>query len=665
MESVDFNLDDVLDNLANVVAVKAQEKEDIEVLVKTAPDVPRFLVGDPLRLGQVLINLANNAVKFTDAGEIVISTEMDAMNDEQATLKLSVQDTGIGLTKEQAAKLFEAFTQADTSTTRKYGGTGLGLAICKRLVSMMGGDIWVESEPGRGSTFSFTAAFGLGKKKLKKRFTPSPDLRGMKVLVVDDNATSREILEQMLESLSFEVTLAVSGEEGLSELENAPHDQPFDMVVMDWKMPGMDGIEASNMIKNHSGLAKIPTVIMVTAYGREDVMHRAEQVGVDGFLLKPVSTSVLFNAVMEAFGQDVGVEDRAAKGAAEVEGLDRIKGARILVVEDNKINQQVAQEILEGAELIVTVVDNGLEAVSAVEKEEFDAVLMDIEMPEMDGHEATQIIRRDPQFKGLPIIAMTAHAIAGDREKSLETGMNDHVTKPIDPDQLFSTLVKWIEPGERELPARPPEPAGESADDMLPLPDLPGVAVEAGLARLGGNMKLYRELLVEFRRDYSDAAGQIKEALESGDKERAQRLAHTVKGVSGNIGAEDIHERAGELESAIRHEASAEIGALLDLFSQSLSDIISSLEILSKDEKGADKTAVLLIPQSVAALPRELVDRMRDATISGDMDEMVGLLEQVGEHDSQLAEALRDFADRYKYDALLEMFEDGGEEKGD
>jgi signal transduction histidine kinase/DNA-binding response OmpR family regulator len=665
MESVDFNLDGILDNLVNVVAMKAHEKADIEVLFRTAPDVPRFLVGDPLRLGQVLINLANNAIKFTDSGEIVISTELDTANDEQATLRFSFQDTGIGLTKEQASKLFEVFTQADTSTTRKYGGTGLGLTICKRLVNMMGGDIGVESEPGRGSTFRFTAVFGLGKEKTKERFAPSPDLLGMKVLVVDDNATFREILQQMLELLSFEVTLAASAEEGLTELENASPNQPFELVLMDWKMPGMDGIDASDRIKNNFDLVKIPTIIMMTAYGREDVMRRAEEVGVDGFLLKPVSASVLFNTIMEAFGQDVGEEDRAAaKGAAEVEGLDRIKGARILLVEDNKINQQVAKEILEGAELAVTVVNNGREAVDAVVKEEFDGVLMDIEMPEMDGLEAARTIRRNPRFKELPIIAMTAHAIAGDREKSLEAGMNDHVTKPIEPAHLLSTLTRWIEPGERHVPARPREPAGKEqiADDTRQLPDLPGISVATGLARLGGNMKLYREILTDFHRDYSDVAERIREALGSRDQESAQRLAHTVKGVSGNIAAEELHKRAGELESAIRYEDSDEIEALVDRFSEALSIIMDSLEILSKDEKEFDKTVVSRTPQSLARLPRELVDQMREATISGDMDQLAELLERVGEHDPQLAEVLRDLADRYEYEELLEMFEDGGEQ---
>jgi CheY-like chemotaxis protein len=393
MESVDFNLDDVLDNLGNLVSVKAQEKEDLEVLFATAQNVPRFLVGDPLRLGQILINLSNNSVKFTDAGEIVVSTELVEKIEDRITLKFSVSDTGIGLTEEQAGKLFQSFSQADTSTTRKYGGTGLGLAISKKLANMMGGEIWVNSEPGRGSTFSFTATFGLGREDVKKRFTPAPDLRGTKALVVDDNPTSREILRDMLESFSFEVTLAASGQEGIDEVEKADKDKPFEMVIMDWKMPGMDGIEASRHIKEHSGLSHVPHIVMVTAYGREEVMRNAEDVGLDGLLLKPVSPSVLFDTIIQAHGEEVSDTSRMTQGREEAEGLALIKGAKILLVEDNEINQQVAKEILEGADLIVTLADDGQQAVNRVKENHYDVILMDIQMPVMDGYTATRTIR--------------------------------------------------------------------------------------------------------------------------------------------------------------------------------------------------------------------------------------------------------------------------------
>jgi PAS domain S-box-containing protein len=454
MESVDFNLDDVLDNLGNLVSVKAQEKEDLEVLFATAQNVPRFLVGDPLRLGQILINLSNNAVKFTDSGEIVVSTERVEKNKDRITLKFSVSDTGIGLTEEQTSKLFQSFSQADTSTTRKYGGTGLGLAISKKLANMMGGEIWVNSEPGKGSTFSFTATFGLGREDVKKRFAPAPDLRGMKALVVDDNPTSREILGDMLESFSFDVTLAATGQEGIAEVEKADKDKPYEMVIMDWKMPGMDGIEASKRIKEHPGLSHIPHIVMVTAYGREEVMQKAEKIGLDGLLLKPVSPSVLFDTIIQAHGEKVPDTSRITQGQKEAQALALIRGAKILLVEDNEINQQVAKEILEGADLIVSLADDGQQAVNMVKENHYDVILMDIQMPVMDGYTATREIRNlKPEIRNVPIIAMTAHAMAGDEEKSLQAGMNGHVTKPIDPDQMFTTLPLCRNGSSRQISA--------------------------------------------------------------------------------------------------------------------------------------------------------------------------------------------------------------------
>ena len=355
IEAVDFNLDDVLDNLANLVTVKAQEKENLEVLFAAAHDVPRCLVGDPLRLGQVLINLANNAVKFTESGEIVVSIKKVERKEDQVILKFVVSDTGIGLTAEQAGKLFQSFSQADTSTTRKYGGTGLGLAISKKLVNMMDGEIWVESESGQGTSFIFTVNFGIGKEKAKKRFAISTDLRGLKSLVVDDNVTSREILKDILESFSFEVALAASGEEGIAQVEDAAGEKPFELVVMDWKMPGIDGIEAATRIKNLPTLSRAPVIILVTAYGREEIMQKAANSGLDGYLIKPVNASVLFDAIMQAFGEEIPETSRLIRRRKDADALQEIHGARILLVEDNEINQQVAGEILEGAGLIVTL----------------------------------------------------------------------------------------------------------------------------------------------------------------------------------------------------------------------------------------------------------------------------------------------------------------------
>ena len=560
MESTAFSLDEVLDHLATLVTVKAQEKEGLEVLFRTAPDVPRSLMGDPLRLGQVLVNLANNAVKFTQRGEIVVSTELLGRGEQSATLRFSVRDTGIGLSPEQQARLFTSFSQADASTTRKYGGTGLGLAISKRLVEMMHGSIGVESTPGAGSTFSFTAVFGLGSEEERPRHEPPADLRGLRVLVVDDNPSSREILEAMLKSFSFDVTLASSGEEGLDELERSVGGKPYALVVLDWKMPGIDGIEAARRIKANVRLARQPATILVTAYGREEVLMKAEAAGLNGFLVKPVSPSVMFDTIMQALSREVprtarGVERRGQ----DPKLLERLAGARVLLVEDNEINQQVATEILAAAGVVVTVASNGQEAVEAVGKDRYDAVLMDVQMPVLDGHAATRLIRSDGRFRDLPIIAMTAHAMAGDQEKSAAAGMNDHVTKPIDPDKLFATLAWWLAPGKAgaALPtasipeAAAPVPPPATAHAPFP-PAVDGFDLGAGLRRLQGNEALYRKLLLSFADKYAPAAKNLRRLLDGGAYAEAHHLIHDVKGLAGNLAALRLQAASAELERLVK-----------------------------------------------------------------------------------------------------------------
>jgi len=666
MESVDFQLEDTLDNISTLVGIKTQEK-GLELLFKTDPAMPTALVGDPLRLGQILINLANNAVKFTDSGEIVISTELIKKDDAQVTLKFSVQDTGIGMTAEQAARLFQPFMQADSSTTRKYGGTGLGLTISKRLAEMMGGEIWVESEPGRGSTFSFTATFGLGKEKAKKRFKPSTDLRGMKVLVVDDNATSRDIFREMLESFSFEVTLAASGQEGLTELKKASESQPFELVIMDWKMPGMDGIEASRRIKNHQGLRKIPAVVMVTAYGREEVMQQAEAVGLEGFLLKPVSPSTLFDAIMQAFGKALPETSRVVqRKEQEAKVLENIQGARVLLVEDNEINQQVAKEILEGAGLHVILANNGQEAVNAVQEDNYAVVLMDVQMPVMDGYTATRKIREwelkaqgsklkatepkdskedsalSPQSLELPIIAMTAHAMAGDEQKSLEAGMNDHVTKPIDPDQLFATLQKWIKPvAGRSVVQKVSVPhAPAKADQVVPLEEdlpesLPGFDLAAGLSRLRGNKRLYRKLLLDFGGNYGAVAGEIRKALAARNFNQTHSLVHNLKGLAGNLEATELQAAAVALEKLVKGQA-AESAADKEL-NRKLTDLESALKRALGAVQTlcpmAKKKAIESIGYELSSLPPELAqraaDRITTAAEMGDVMQIASIAKEL------------------------------------
>jgi CheY-like chemotaxis protein/HPt (histidine-containing phosphotransfer) domain-containing protein len=535
----------------------------------------------------VLVNLANNAVKFTERGEIVVSTDLVRDDGKAAELRFSVRDTGIGLTPAQQARLFSSFSQADASTTRKYGGTGLGLAISRRLVDMMGGTIGVESTPGAGSTFTFTAVLGLGSTQAPARHEPPSDLRGLRVLVVDDNPSARVILEQMLRSFSFEVALASSGEEALGELARGAADKPFGLVVMDWKMPGLDGIETARRMRQDPKLAPAPPVILVTAYGREEVMMKAEAAGVSGFLVKPVSPSVLFDTMMQALARDVPATVRASSRKAADAANARLAGARVLLVEDNEINQQVATEILAGAGVKVTVAGNGKEAVEAVRRDRYDAVLMDVQMPVLDGYAATGILRGEERFRELPIIAMTAHAMAGDAEKSAAAGMNDHVTKPIDPERLLATLARWLpargapvaEPTQ-ESTSTPPAPVLDAA--RLP-GSLAGFDLADGLKRLQRNEALYRKLLLGFGERYATAAADVRRLLEAKDFEKAHRLVHDVKGLAGNLSAARLHEAAASLERLVKPATAerppdpAALPGALDAFVALLGEALTSV----------------------------------------------------------------------------------------
>ncbi len=580
MESSKFQLEDVLDNLANLIGIKAEEK-GLDLLFNLEKGVPTALIGDPLRLGQILINLCNNAVKFSDRGAVIVSISSVEKKNDKVKLNFSVQDSGIGLTEEQKNKLFQSFSQADTSITRKYGGTGLGLSISKKLCEMMGGEILVKSVLGKGSTFSFTAFFGLHAAK-SLPLIPSPDLRGKKVLIVDDNQASREILQSMLESMSFTVSQSVSGEEAIEDIMGADKKgKPFELVYMDWQMPGMNGIATSRKIRALS-LSRQPRIIMVTAYGREDIINQSANLKLEGFLVKPVNRSLLFDTTMAAFGREKTKEyDMKSDKTKEFKALKDIMGARILLAEDNEINQQVAREILEQGGLVVEIANNGREVLEISEKHHYDAILMDIQMPEIDGIEATRIIRsRDSEASKIPIIAMTAHAMAKDREKSIDAGMNDHITKPITPDELFAALAKWIKHEKREIPgdlfkksSREGQQAGNNA-----LPQIPEIDIPSGLSRIGGNEKLYGSLLVKFCKDYADAAKQIKDALAHKDMQMAARLAHTVKGVAGNLGARSLQKGSEEIESALKKNDLENIDNLLDIFDHQINSIIEGLK---------------------------------------------------------------------------------------
>ncbi|HMD31427.1 MAG TPA: response regulator [Candidatus Acidoferrales bacterium] len=562
IEKVDFRLDGVLENLSTIVGQKAQEK-GLEFLISAQPGLPANLVGDQLRLGQVLINIVNNALKFTERGNVVVSVALEEKASSRVLLKFSVGDSGIGMTPEQTARLFQPFSQADTSTTRKYGGTGLGLSISKRLVEMMDGTIWAESTPGVGSTFHFTAWFGMGAEAAPHRHLV-PDLAGIRALVVDDNAQAREIISDSLREFALKVDVAASGEESIRKLAAADSGDAFQLVLMDWHMPEMDGLETARRIKGDNRLKHQPRIVMVTAFGREEVRTQCEEIGIDAYLLKPLSRSMLFDTLVSLFA--TSPEGRAAAATPRESPSHDARGVRILLVEDNEVNQQVASELLRDAGATVTIANHGGEAVEILQNPDaqpppFDVVFMDLQMPVMDGHTATKRLREDERLKDLPIIAMTAHALVAERQRCLDDGMNDYVTKPIDPDALFATLGRWAKPkhaAAAPAPAKPAKPADET-----PLPEIEGVDVAGGLRRVAGNKRLYADLLGQFAAKQGDCRAQIAAALDSGDRNSAERIAHTVKGVAGNLGILAVFKAAEGVEKAI-HNGDSTMPARLD-----------------------------------------------------------------------------------------------------
>jgi signal transduction histidine kinase/CheY-like chemotaxis protein len=552
IEKIDFRLEDVLDNLSTIVSQKAQDK-NLEFLIATQHDIPPNLIGDPLRLGQILINLVNNAVKFTERGEVLVTVAMEEQVADRIKVKFSVRDSGIGMTTEQISRLFQAFAQADTSTTRKYGGTGLGLSISKRLVEMMEGSIWAEGEPGVGSTFHFTSWFGVGSEDKQRRLIV--DLVGIRTLVVDDNAQAREILTEALRAFALRAESVSSGEDAVREIAAADSTDPYRLVLMDWHMPGLDGLEASRIIKRNKRLQNIPKIVMVTAFGREEIRAQAEEIGVESYLLKPVNQSLLYDTLVDLFGV-AGADDHRSHKRKDGATFHDATGIRVLLVEDNEMNQQVATELLESAGAIVTIANHGGEAVKILtagdQPPKFDVVFMDLQMPEMDGFTATRLLRSDSRLRNFPIIAMTAHALVEERQRCLDAGMNDHVSKPIDPDNLFVTLLRWAKPRPNRAVESQTPVANIKASDEVALPEISGIKVMEGLNRVAGNRKLYRDLLEQFAVKQVDAADQVSAAIKSGDLKMAERIAHTVKGVAGNLGIVEVQSVAQKLEKALR-----------------------------------------------------------------------------------------------------------------
>ncbi len=653
METIDFRLEDVMDNLANLVGLKAEEKE-IELLFDIANDVPMALTGDPLRLGQILINLGNNAVKFTEAGEIVVSVRVESLQEDAATLHFAVRDSGIGMTPDQQAKLFKSFSQADSSTSRKYGGTGLGLTISKRLTEMMKGRIWVESEYGAGSTFQFTAQFGLQNDVEQERPTLElPDLKGLNILVVDDNATAREILISMLKSFEFTAKGVNSGHAALNEMNTGG--AAFDLILMDWQMPSMDGIQTTRLIQSNPDTSGIP-VIMISAFGCSESIEVAKDVKFSGTLSKPISPSTLLDSIMEAFGHKVKRTSRSnAQKDEELEAAKSLRGAKVLLVEDNEINQELALELLAGAGITAAVADNGQLALEILEKEQFDGVLMDCQMPVLDGYAATREIRKQERFKDLPVIAMTANVMAGDREKVINSGMNDHIAKPINVREMFTTMARWIKPS-KPVSAEFSSPIQEVPEEA-DFPVLDGIDTNTGLKRTQGNKKLYRKLLLKYSASNKDFLGQFKQAQESSDPEASTRCAHTLKSVSGNIGATNVQEAAAMLESACKENQPEEnIQILVNDVAKKLQPVIESLQELTNDDSVPEEGT--FDPEKVLPLFSKLRTFLEeDDTQAAEIIETINKQPGAGKFKSQL-QTLSQLIGEYDFDEALKLLSD-------
>jgi len=539
MEAIEFDIDEVLNSISNVLGLKAFDK-GIELVITKSWDVPRYLIGDQLRLGQVILNLVSNSIKFTESGEVIIRIQNECIYGNKINLAISVEDSGIGMTEEQLSRLFNAFTQADSSTTRKYGGTGLGLTISKILVEMMDGTLDVESKYGQGSRFFFNAVFEIGKEKPQMvRF--SDDLTAMKVLVVDDNSAARSVMKEYLKSFRFNVEAVSSGFEAINTI-----DESYKLIVLDWRMPGIDGLETWIRIKEKLG-DHVPNAIMVSAYDKDEIADKAKQAGIEKILIKPVSQSLLYDTILDI----VGTKKSANKNIGDnnnIANLNDIRGARVLLVEDNYINQQVAKEILENEGFWVDIADNGQVAVALVADYSYDIVLMDLQMPVLDGYQAAIQIRLN-RSQGLPIIALSADAMEGTKERVMSAGMNDYLTKPINTGKLFEMLVKWVIPGKRELYVSESSKAEDSRIELTS--KLVSLDVNSALQRISGNQKLYVDILNKFKENYTNFNHEIESLISSGDILTLARQLHSLKGVAGNIGANDIQYLAQVLETKL------------------------------------------------------------------------------------------------------------------
>ncbi|HJP33913.1 MAG TPA: response regulator [Candidatus Latescibacteria bacterium] len=671
VETIDFDLDQVLDNVGSLIGGKAAAK-GLELIFDIEPDLPRHLRGDPLRIGQVLINYSNNAVKFTETGEIVVGVRKVSGSSSGMQVRFEVVDTGIGLTEEQKSKLFQSFQQADTSTTREFGGTGLGLAISKNLTGLMGGDVGVDSEPGRGSTFWFTVHLDIVEER-RRELLPEVELQGRRMLVVDDSERVRRTVAETLQCMSFQTHQIGSGEEALEEIARADADnEPFDVVFVDWEMDGgLDGIETSRKIDDLA-LNTRPRIVLVASHGHEEVLQRPEAVDIAGSLVKPLSRPAIFDAAVSVLGGETRrLAETDRHPGVSAESLAPIHGASILLVEDNPLNQQVALELLSQAGFETDLAENGRIATQKVEQNEYDLVLMDMQMPVMDGCTATRTMRGSGVE--LPILAMTANAMAQDREQCLQAGMNDHIAKPIDPDLLLAKLVEWVPPLDEARQAAA-DPAGSvpqlstpaSRAEADPSLSIDGLDVRAGLRNVANNHEFYIRLLRGFVSGVeADAVRIVRARLSTGDRDGAERAAHSLKGVAGTLGATRLQGLAQTLETGVREgsEVHSQLEAVDRELTQFLGELNAVLPVEAGDPDGSggeESVATQAVPVLLAALENHRAEwvEISDTLSINEVESFGNRLRELGETHHyrrlvQWGETLADHAAMFDLDKIV------------